>query len=130
MKLAQQCRQSLTRSRAQTSHLETGQQAVAGGSESEVNDVSRLLADETDSFGHHGIDDRPVTDVAAHDFDRRLRERNFEAEIAHAGGDNGRRVETATCCEGLGPQIKDRVAITNLSGLIGENGAIGIAIEG
>jgi hypothetical protein len=109
---------------------ERGEQAVAGGGAAGEDDVAGLFAAEGCAGGEHLLEDVLVADGGAEHLDLGALERGFEAHVGHGGGDDGGVGEQAAGGEVAGGEQQDGVAVDDFAGFVGEEGAVGVAVEG
>ncbi len=109
---------------------EGGEQAVAGGGAAGEDDVAGLLAAEGGAGGEHLLEDVLVADGGAEHRDAGALEGGFEAHVGHGGGDDGGVGEQAAGVEVAGGEEQDGVAVDDVAVLVGEEGAVGVAVEG
>ena len=89
-----------------------------------------IVAAEGCAGGEHLFEDVLVADGGAEHLDLGALERGFEAHVGHGGGDDGSIGEQAVGGEVAGGQQKDSIAVDDFAVLIGEEGAVGVAVEG
>jgi len=129
LKALQHCRKRLFGFRTDTCQLQASEQAVSCSAQTKVHNVARLFATQTYSISQHGADDCSIANVTPNDLDSGFSESDFQSQVTHACGDNRRRIQSMLRLEILCPQIERCIAVSNLSLIIGENCAIGVAIE-
>ena len=109
---------------------ERGEEAVAGGAAAGEDDVAGLFAAEGCAGGEHLLEDVLVADGGAEHFDAAALEGGFEAHVGHGGGDDGGVGEEAAGLQVAGGEQEDGVAVDDVAVLVGEEGAVGVAVEG
>ena len=109
---------------------ERGEEAVAGGAAAGEDDVAGLLAAEGCAGGEHLLEDVFVAYGGAEHFDAAAFEGGFEAHVGHGGGDDGVVGEEAEGLQVAGGEEEDGVAVDYVAVLVGEEGAVGVAVEG
>src|ERR1035437_6660253 len=109
---------------------ECGEQAVTGGAAAGEDDVAGLFAAQGCAGGEHLFEDVLVADGGAEHCDLRTLECGLEAHVRHSGGDDGGVGEQAAGGEIAGGEQEDRVAVDYGAMLVGEEGAVGVAVEG
>ena len=109
---------------------ERGEEAVAGGGAAGEDDVAGLFAAEGRAGGEHLLEDVLVADGGAEHFDFAALECGFEAHVGHGGGDDGGVGEEVEGFEVTGGEEQDGVAVDDFAVLVGEEGAVGVAVEG
>ena len=109
---------------------ERGEEAVAGGGAAGEDDVAGLFAAEGGAGGEHLLEDVLVADGGAEHLDAAALEGGFEAHVGHGGGDDGGVGEEAEGLEVAGGEQEDGVAVDDVAVLVGEEGAVGVAVEG
>ncbi len=80
--------------------------------------------------GEHLLEDVLVADGGAKHLDAGALERGFEAHVGHGGGDDGGVGEKAAGLEVARGEEEDGVAVDDAAVLVGEEGAVGVAVEG
>ena len=76
------------RSATRHSHLERGEQAVAGGGVVQENDVAGLLAAQIRAAAQHLLEHVAVAHGHAHERKTLARQHTLQAEIGHGGADD------------------------------------------
>ena len=107
-----------------------GEEAVAGGGAGGEEDVAGLLAAERGAGVAHLFEDVLVADGGAEHADAGAGEGGFEAHVGHGGGDDEVVGELAAGLEVAGAGEHDGVAVDDVAVLVGEEGAVGVAVEG
>ena len=109
---------------------EGGEEAVAGGGDGGKEDVAGLLAAERGAGVAHLFEDVLVAYGGAEHADAGAGEGGFEAHVGHGGGDDDVVGEFAAGLEVAGAGEHDGVTVDDVAALVGEEGAVGIAVEG
>ncbi len=104
--------------------------AVAGRVDSQINDVSRLLAAEGRTALEHQLQHVFVTDLSAAELDPVVPKLLLEAEIRHDRRHHAGGLQLSVSLEALGPEVDDVVAAPDTAGVVDEDGAVGVAVEG
>ena len=107
-----------------------GEQAVAGGTVVEKNDVAGLFAAEVVAAAKHFFEDVAVADIGARERNIFGGEDAFQAEVGHGSGDDAIAFELALGFEVARDGEEDAVSVDDFAGGGDEEGAVGIAVEG
>src|SRR5688572_22510736 len=103
--------------------------AVAGGVNGAVDDVSGLLSAEDRAPLEHHLQHVLVADVRAAKLDAVVLELLLEAEVRHHRRDHASALQLTALPEMLRPEVDDLVAVADVARVVGEDRAIGIAVE-
>ncbi len=93
------------------------------------DEVAGVFAAEGVVVFAQGLDDLSIADAGGDDVDVRLSHGGVEAEVAHHGDGDGVATEFTALLQGEGGEGDDAVAADNVAMSIGEDDAVGIAIE-
>ena len=107
-----------------------GEEAVARGGAGGEEDVAGLFAAEGSTGVAHLFEDILVADGRAEHADAGAGEGGFEAHVGHGGGDDEVVGELAAGLEVARAGEHDGVAVDDVAVLVGEEGAVGVAVEG
>ncbi len=111
-------------------HLERAEDAVAGGGVIGEDEVAGTLATEGAALFAEGLDDVAVADRGGEDLDAGAAHGFVQAEVAHHGAGHPVAAEFSLLVERQGGEGENAVAGNWRAGGVGENHAVGIAVEG
>ena len=110
--------------------LERAEDAVAGGDVVAENEVAGIFTAEGVIVLAHALDDAAVADGGGLDLDAVVLHGFDQAEIAHDGGDERVVAEFSLLFQADGAEAEDAVAADDLAVGVGEDDAVGVAVEG